>query len=412
MTAIAIDFGTTGISAATWTAESGFEILSKANSDGTRRRLFWNRSSSTVFRGRGEHRFRCRHLHRLWGRTPYSVPSSDGHSRSSSVIDVDANSLTATVWRTDQDGRSVPYRIASPGHSGNGIDLALMRYVREEWRKVYRVGWASDGTATQCLRLACQEAKLKMAKDKPRTTIQLPNIGEQISLGDSTNVTLNKQEFDGITEPLVTATVEALQNALSAAGLSLCNGVNVFLVGGTTRSLVLIKAIESEAGQVHITPLPDETATLHVPRLDDMICLDLWPAFMGEVQQRDYKGRALLEFDDAFRKFAEFHRCALNDDRARTQVGRQHFVFRNQLPDYNNRGLNFNRSFDRNRLGGNTEIYPSGKRRGTCNLWNRGKACSAPPGTDYPYLHKCGNYNCRGSHKRVDCPMGQSNTNN
>ncbi|OQV17430.1 hypothetical protein BV898_08533 [Hypsibius exemplaris] len=93
-------------------------------------------------------------------------------------------------------------------------------------------------------------------------------------------------------------------------------------------------------------------------------------------------------------------------------LGRQHFVSRNQLPDYNNRGSNFNRSFDRNRLGENTEIYPNGKRRGTCNLWNRGKACSAPPGTDCPYLHKCGNYICRGSHKRVDCPMGQSNTNN
>ncbi|OQV20601.1 putative Pleckstrin-like proteiny domain-containing family G member 4B [Hypsibius exemplaris] len=365
MTAIGIDFGTAGISAATWTAEGGFEIL--RNSDDTRRSpTYFHKNPDgdsfgteavqlssvaaentafdvVTFMGVGlweaqnicninayPFRFNRRgatafifndgstmtpeaiteaHLKNVseqkeetYGVCVLTVPVEwpnktrelfkksaqyagfskvvllDSHvaallgavvRRPSSVqlgpdlavIDVGANSLTVTVWRTDQDGRSVPYRIASPGHAGNGIDLALMRYAREEWRKVYRVEWTSDGTATQCLRLACQEAKLTMAKNKPRTTIRLPNIGEQISLGDWTNVTINKKEFDGITEPLVTATVEALQDALNAAGLSSCNGVEVFLVGGTTLLPALIKAVQREGGKVHITQLPNETTT-------------------------------------------------------------------------------------------------------------------------------------------------------
>ncbi|OQV18999.1 hypothetical protein BV898_07054 [Hypsibius exemplaris] len=119
---------------------------------------------------------------------------------------------------------------------------------------------------------------------------------------------------------------------------------------------------------------------------------------------RDYKSRSVLEFDLAFRNYADRTGCNLNDVEARKEIGEQFFHQRNYIMDHSNR--EGRSTFDPSRMGQPAKFHSYGTPLGTCTKWNEGAGkCGAPPGAICKYLHQCSNSKCRDNHPQARLPM-------
>jgi len=155
---------------------------------------------------------------------------------------------------------------------GDDIDNTIVNYWIEN---VYGV----DKISNQQLRLAAENAKKALSKEDDFAT--------EIN---SVKITLSKNELQKLLAPIIEQTIACCKNALKDAALTINDIDEIIMVGGSTKSPIIKKAITQFFGKdVNDTVNPDEVVALGAAiqadilsgNTRDILLLDITPLSLG-----------------------------------------------------------------------------------------------------------------------------------
>ena len=159
---------------------------------------------------------------------------------------------------------------------GDDLDRAIIEYWMQSW-KVDNLN--NHKQLQQELRLAAEKAKI---------TLSNANIFETEFAGEKISIT--KEVFESLIQPIVKRTIDCCSNAMQDAGLQVSDINTVLMVGGSTR-VPLVKQMVSDFFQqsVNDSVNPDEVVALGAAVQADilagnnqsMLLLDITPLSLG-----------------------------------------------------------------------------------------------------------------------------------
>ncbi len=159
---------------------------------------------------------------------------------------------------------------------GDDLDRAIIEY----WMKQWSIDNLDQHTALkQQLRLAAEKAKIHLSNN---AIFETEFAGEKISI--------TKEVFESLVQPIVDRTMDCCRNAMKDAGLQVSNINTVLMVGGSTRVPLVKKTVGAFFNQeVNDSVNPDEVVALGAAVQADilagnnqsMLLLDITPLSLG-----------------------------------------------------------------------------------------------------------------------------------
>jgi len=172
---------------------------------------------------------------------------------------------------------------------GEDFDKRIMDWLIEAFQKETNIDLRDDRMALQRLKEASERAKheLSMAQE---TRITLPFISADAGGPKHLNSVLSRREFEKMVEDLIQKTIDPVNDALKAAGVTARQIDEVVLVGGQTRMPRVVEAVEKVFGKAPNRNInPDEVVAVGAAvqggilrgDIKDMILLDVTPLSLG-----------------------------------------------------------------------------------------------------------------------------------
>jgi molecular chaperone DnaK len=173
---------------------------------------------------------------------------------------------------------------------GDDLDITIVRWLIDSFIEQERIDLKNDKMALQRLREAAEKAKIELST-MLNTTINLPFITADENGPKHLEVELTRTQFEDLTNHLVEATVEPVNQALKDAELKAADINRVILVGGSTRVPAVQKMIQRifKSSQVDRSVNPDEAVALGAAiqggilggEVEDLLLLDVTPLSLG-----------------------------------------------------------------------------------------------------------------------------------
>jgi molecular chaperone DnaK len=172
---------------------------------------------------------------------------------------------------------------------GEDFDQRIVDWMTETFKQETRIDLRSDRLALQRLKEAAERAKCELST-ATESQLNLPFIAADSVGPKHFNKTLTRVKFEELVADLVARTTEPCQKALADAKLTPEEITKVLLVGGQTRSPIIIKRVrEIFKREPSIEINPDEVvaigAAIQVGVLagdvKDLILLDVIPLSLG-----------------------------------------------------------------------------------------------------------------------------------
>ncbi|MEA2044503.1 MAG: molecular chaperone DnaK, partial [Thermoproteota archaeon] len=160
------------------------------------------------------------------------------------VFDFGGGTLDVTVMEMGGGVFEVQSTSGDTQLGGTDMDLAIMDYVKEEFRKKEGVDLSSDKKAMERLREACEKAKIQLS-GVMETDISLPYIHEKTAL----EVKLTRAKLDSLVTSLVERCKPSIDKALEDAKISTSEITKIVLVGGPTRMPIVKKFVADAIGK-------------------------------------------------------------------------------------------------------------------------------------------------------------------
>ncbi len=160
------------------------------------------------------------------------------------VFDFGGGTLDVTIMEMGGGVFEVMSTSGDTKLGGTDMDLAIMDYVKEEFRKKEGVDLSSDKKAMERLREACEKAKIELS-GVMETDINLPYIHEKTAL----EVKLTRAKLDSLVTSLVERCKHSIDKALEDAKISTSDITKIVLVGGPTRMPIVKKFVEDAVGK-------------------------------------------------------------------------------------------------------------------------------------------------------------------
>ena len=172
---------------------------------------------------------------------------------------------------------------------GEDFDKRIMDWLIEAFQKETNIDLRDDRMALQRVKEASERAKheLSMAQE---TRITLPFISADAGGPKHLNSVLSRREFEKMVEDLIQKTIDPVNDALKAAGVTARQIDEVVLVGGQTRMPRVVEAVEKVFGKAPNRNInPDEVVAVGAAvqggilrgDIKDMILLDVTPLSLG-----------------------------------------------------------------------------------------------------------------------------------
>jgi molecular chaperone DnaK len=172
---------------------------------------------------------------------------------------------------------------------GEDFDKRIMDWLIENFQRETNINLREDRMALQRLKEASERAKheLSMAQE---TRVTLPFISSDVSGPKHLNNILTRPEFERMVEDLIQRTIDPVNDALKAAGVTARQIDEVVLVGGQTRMPRVVEAVEKVFGKAPNRNInPDEVVAVGAAvqggilrgDIKDMILLDVTPLSIG-----------------------------------------------------------------------------------------------------------------------------------
>ena len=145
---------------------------------------------------------------------------------------------------------------------GDDFDKKVTDYMLAEFKRTEGVDLSNDKMALQRLKEAAEKAKKELSS-ATTTNINLPFITATAEGPKHFDMNLTRAKFDELTHDLVEKTAEPVRRALSDAGITSSELVQVLLVGGSTRIPAVQDKVKQLTGKEPSKSLnPDECVAL------------------------------------------------------------------------------------------------------------------------------------------------------
>jgi molecular chaperone DnaK len=172
---------------------------------------------------------------------------------------------------------------------GEDFDLAIMQWLIAEFREETGVELGDDRLALQRLKEAAERAKCELST-AAEAAINLPFIAADASGPRHLSRKLSRERFEELVEELVARTEAPCRDALSQAGLTAAGIDDVLLVGGQTRSPIVVERVRRIFGREPNSEInPDEVVAMGAAiqgavlagDIKDVVLLDVTPLSLG-----------------------------------------------------------------------------------------------------------------------------------
>jgi len=161
------------------------------------------------------------------------------------VFDFGGGTLDVTIMEMGGGVFEVMSTSGDTQLGGTDMDIAIMDYVKEEFRKKEGVDLSGDKKAMERLREACEKAKIQLS-GVMETEINLPYVHEKTAL----EVKLTRAKLESLVTSLVDRCKPSVDKALEDAKLSASDITRSVLIGGPTRMPIVKKFVEDTIGKI------------------------------------------------------------------------------------------------------------------------------------------------------------------
>lgn len=172
---------------------------------------------------------------------------------------------------------------------GEDFDQRVINWLVENFKAENGIDLKEDRLALQRLKEAAERAKCELSTVS-ETTINLPFIAADPTGPKHINTVLTRAKFEDLVQDLVESTVEPCQKALWDAKLQTEDIDKVILVGGQTRSPIIMKTVTEVFGKEPSSEInPDEVVAMGAAiqggvltgDVKDIVLLDVLPLSLG-----------------------------------------------------------------------------------------------------------------------------------
>jgi len=172
---------------------------------------------------------------------------------------------------------------------GEDFDKRIMDRLIDFFLKESGIDLRDDRMALQRLKEAAEKAKCELSMEQ-ESRITLPFISQDATGPKHLNYVLTRREFEGLVADLIQRTIDPVNDALRAAGVSAKHVDEVVLVGGQTRTPKVVEAVRQVFGKDPNRNInPDEVVAVGAAiqggilrgDIKDMVLLDVTPLSLG-----------------------------------------------------------------------------------------------------------------------------------
>jgi len=172
---------------------------------------------------------------------------------------------------------------------GEDFDVQVLEYLCQEFSKSSSIDLKKDPLALQRLRESAEKAKVELSNAK-ETDINLPYITADSSGPKHLNLKITRAKYEALVEKLVARTIEPCKLAMNDAKMSVKDISDVVLVGGMSRTPMVINEVHKFFDRVpHRGVNPDEVvakgaavqAAVLSGDMKDVLLLDVAPLTIG-----------------------------------------------------------------------------------------------------------------------------------
>ncbi|MBF0300675.1 MAG: molecular chaperone DnaK [Oligoflexia bacterium] len=172
---------------------------------------------------------------------------------------------------------------------GEDFDYRIVNYLADEFMKENGIDLRKDNMALQRLKEAAEKAKHELSS-ATTTDVNLPFITADASGPKHMNVPLTRAKYESLIADLIDALVEPCRIAIKDSGLSLNEIHEVILVGGATRTPIVIQKVKEIFGKEPGKNVnPDEVVAAGAAiqggvlagDVKDVLLLDVTPLSLG-----------------------------------------------------------------------------------------------------------------------------------
>ncbi|HZA51207.1 MAG TPA: molecular chaperone DnaK, partial [Myxococcaceae bacterium] len=189
-------------------------------------------------------------------------------------------------------GENVVEVLATNGDThlgGDNIDLRIMDWLIQEFRKDTGLDVSKDRMVLQRLKEAAEKAKIELSSTM-ETEINLPFLTADASGPKHLNLKLSRAKLESLVNELIERSMEPVRKCLADAGLQPSQIDEVVLVGGQTRMPLIIEKVKKIFGkEPNRSVNPDEVVAVGAAvqagvltgEVKDILLLDVTPLSLG-----------------------------------------------------------------------------------------------------------------------------------
>ena len=219
----------------------------------------------------------------------YGIDKDDNKAQKVLIFDLGGGTFDVSILEL---GDGVFEVLATAGNNrlgGDDFDKRIMDWVVEEYKASTGVHVVKDKMAMQRIKEASEKAKIDLS-GVTKAKISLPFIAMNNGVPMHLEMDITRAKFDALTEDLVKATLQPMQQSLTDAGLTYSQIAKVILVGGSTRIPAVYDAVKKVTGKEPYKGInPDECVALGAAiqggvlagEVKDMLLLDVTPLSLG-----------------------------------------------------------------------------------------------------------------------------------
>lgn len=219
----------------------------------------------------------------------YGIDKDDNKAQKVLIFDLGGGTFDVSILEL---GDGVFEVLATAGNNrlgGDDFDKRIMDWVVEEYKASTGVDLVKDKMAMQRIKEASEKAKIDLS-GVTKAKISLPFIAMNNGVPMHLEMDITRAKFDALTEDLVKATLQPMQQSLTDAGLTYSQIAKVILVGGSTRIPAVYDAVKKVTGKEPYKGInPDECVALGAAiqggvlagEVKDMLLLDVTPLSLG-----------------------------------------------------------------------------------------------------------------------------------
>jgi molecular chaperone DnaK len=205
------------------------------------------------------------------------------------VFDLGGGTFDVSILELSQGIFEVRSTAGDTYLGGEDFDQRIMDWLIEEFDRETGISLLEDRMALQRLKEAAERAKCELSTAE-ETSVNLPFISADDSGPRHLSRTLTRSKLEDLVRDLVARTEEPCRDALRQAGVTAAEVDEVLLVGGQTRSPIVVETVRKIFGREPNREInPDEVVAMGAAiqggvlagDIKDVVLLDVTPLSLG-----------------------------------------------------------------------------------------------------------------------------------